>query len=162
MIDQTASDEHVVSPAPVPPGLGEDLDVTLTGWPRQDSLELGPFPGAVPCARLHTRHVLWEWGLSGLSNGAELAVSELITNAVRASHAIDVARVRLWLLANEAQVLVLVWDASPHAPEPMDADPQAEGGRGLLLISAVSVSWAWYRTPAVGGKVVWALIGAQT
>jgi hypothetical protein len=30
-------------------------------WPLHSYLELGTLPGAVPCARLHTRHVLWEW-----------------------------------------------------------------------------------------------------
>jgi hypothetical protein len=30
-------------------------------WPLQSSLELGAFPGAVPCARLHARQMLWEW-----------------------------------------------------------------------------------------------------
>jgi len=26
-------------------------------------LELGALPTAVPCARLHVRHLVWEWGL---------------------------------------------------------------------------------------------------
>jgi hypothetical protein len=32
-----------------------------TDWPLQSHLELGAFDTAVPCARLHTRQVLWEW-----------------------------------------------------------------------------------------------------
>jgi hypothetical protein len=35
-------------------------------WPLQSFLELGALPGAVPCARLHTRHLLWEWGWPAL------------------------------------------------------------------------------------------------
>ena|ERR1035438_767306 len=31
-------------------------------WPCQSFLELGALPGAAPCARLHARQVLWEWG----------------------------------------------------------------------------------------------------
>src|SRR6516165_1551283 len=54
-------------------------------WPYHSFLPLGALPGAVPCARLHTTAVLWEWGMNGLSQQAELAVSELVTNAVRAS-----------------------------------------------------------------------------
>ena len=35
-------------------------------------LELGALPTAVPCARLHARHLLWEWGLNGLAEETEL------------------------------------------------------------------------------------------
>jgi hypothetical protein len=31
-------------------------------WPLRSHLELGALPSAVPCARLHAKHVLWEWG----------------------------------------------------------------------------------------------------
>jgi hypothetical protein len=31
-----------------------------TQWPLQSHLELGAYDTAVPCARLHTRQVLWE------------------------------------------------------------------------------------------------------
>ncbi len=30
-------------------------------WLLQDFIELGALPGAVPCARLHVRQVLWEY-----------------------------------------------------------------------------------------------------
>jgi hypothetical protein len=30
-------------------------------WPFSSYLELGALPGAVPCARLHVKQVLWEW-----------------------------------------------------------------------------------------------------
>jgi hypothetical protein len=36
------------------------------------------------CARLHARHLVWEWGLNGLADSTELFVSELVTNAVKA------------------------------------------------------------------------------
>jgi hypothetical protein len=44
----------------------------------------GAFPSAVPCARMHARQIVWEWGLAALAEPVELVVSELITNAVRA------------------------------------------------------------------------------
>jgi hypothetical protein len=43
-------------------------------WPLHSFLELGALPGAVPCARLHTRHLLWEWGLATLTDSTELVV----------------------------------------------------------------------------------------
>ncbi len=36
-------------------------------WPLRESLELGALPGAVPCARLHARQILWEWALTPLT-----------------------------------------------------------------------------------------------
>jgi anti-sigma regulatory factor (Ser/Thr protein kinase) len=128
-------------------------------WPRRTFLELGALTGAVPCARLHARQVLWEWNLTGLSESAELLVSELVTNAVAASRStVPSAPVRLWLLAGTGQVLVVVWDACPRAPVPGEVDEDAESGRGLLLVDAMSRGWDWYfPQDGTGGKVVWAL-----
>ena len=54
-------------------------------WPLRTYLELAPLASAVPCARLHARAVLWEWGLPDFDDTAPLIVSELTTNAVQAS-----------------------------------------------------------------------------
>ena len=40
-------------------------------WALRTHLELGALRGSVPCARLHARHVLWEWGLSGLGDDVD-------------------------------------------------------------------------------------------
>jgi len=131
-----------------------------TQWPLHSFLELGALPGAVPCARLHTRQLLWEWGLTALTDITELVVSELITNAIQASRATGQSTpVRLWLLSDKAQVLVLVWDASPDSPVRAAISDETENGRGLLLVEAVSREWAWYFPAAdEGGKYVWAQI----
>jgi len=130
------------------------------GWPVQDFLELGALPGAVPSARLHTRQILWEWALTRLSEKAEQVVSELTTNAVAAARTMpQIPPVRLWLLTDKAQVLILVWDACPQSPALIQADEYAESGRGLFLIAMFSDRWGTYPTPQTGGKVVWALCG---
>src|SRR5690348_1671991 len=54
-------------------------------WSLTDRLDLGCLPSAVPCARLHTRAILAEWGLAHLNDTAELLVSELATNALQAT-----------------------------------------------------------------------------
>ena len=127
-------------------------------WPLQDFLELGALVSAVPCARLHARQVLWEWGIGNLGDSAELLVTELITNAVRASReAGRVSAVRLWLLSDSAQILILVWDASPRPPVLTDASDEAEHGRGLMLVDAVSEQWGWYSREDGDGKFVWAI-----
>ena len=128
-------------------------------WPLQDFLELGALAGAVPCARLHARQVLWEWGLRSLGENAELLVTELVTNAVKASRAMTQAfPVRLWLVSDSAQILILVWDASPQPPVRMDTSDEAENGRGLMLVEAISEQWGWYFCEDNDGKFVWAIV----
>ena len=133
-------------------------------WPLQSSLELGALPGAVPCARLHTRQMLWEWRLTGLSDIIELLISELVTNAVQISRAdAQTTPVRLWVLADRTRVLILVWDSSPLPPVRMSTSEDDENGRGLLLVETLSTRWDWYFPPQQnGGKVVWALVQLST
>ena len=130
-------------------------------WPLHSYLELGALPGAVPCARLHARQVLWEWNLKGLGESAELVVSELVTNAIQASRAAGRhLPVRLWLLSDQARVVIHVWDSSPNPPQPAQAENTDESGRGLLLVEAMSTAWDWYSHD--GGKVVRATLEVES
>jgi anti-sigma regulatory factor (Ser/Thr protein kinase) len=142
---------------PIPP-LADPQGNDVTGrWPLRSYLELGALPSAVPCARLHTRHLLWEWGLTSLTDNAELIVSEIMTNAVQITQAdVCTAPVRLWLLADRARLLMLVWDASPLLPVRVSLDGDTENGRGLLLVDTLSTRWDHFGHHS-GGKVVWAL-----
>ena len=144
--------------APVPPwpsGMAPAHE-----WPLRTFLELGALPSAVPCARYHTKQVLWEWHLTEHADSAELVVSELVTNAITASRATSPdSPVRLWLLSDSTRVLILVQDDSPHPPVRTAPGTGTEGGRGLLLVEAISSRWAWY-LPGTGGagKVTWAIL----
>jgi anti-sigma regulatory factor (Ser/Thr protein kinase) len=155
---QTAQSDPAVWIPPLADPQGEDL----TGqWPLRSFLEFGALPSAVPCARLHTRQMLWEWELAGLSDNAELLVSEIITNAIQITNPDGrTAPVRLWLLADAGRLLILVRDASPLPPVPVSVGADAENGRGLLLVNAISDRWNWYVPPHDSGKVVWALLEA--
>jgi anti-sigma regulatory factor (Ser/Thr protein kinase) len=96
--------------------------------------------------------------LTALNDDAELLVSELVTNAVAASPSVDrIVPVRLWLRADQTRVLVLIRDISSEPPVPMKPGPDAETGRGMLLVEAVSQRWDWYLTEGSTGKIVWAL-----
>jgi anti-sigma regulatory factor (Ser/Thr protein kinase) len=141
------------------PPLVDSQGNDVTGrWPLRSFLELGALPGAMPCARLHTRHLLWEWQLTALADTAELLVSEIITNAIQVTQAdARTAPVRLWLLADRARLLILVWDASPLPPVRMRTGGDAENGRGLLLVDTLSTRWDHFPHPS-GGKSVWALL----
>ena len=147
-------------------GVGPAFHLDEPEPPLRSYLELGALPTAVPCARLHARHVLREWGLNRLAPDSELLVSELVTNAVQATAGRDAAAVRLRLSGDSARVLIEVWDADPRAPAPKDLgehgtpDPQEEGGRGLFLVAALSARWDWYPTREPAGKVVWCVLQA--
>ena len=131
-------------------------------WPLRTFLELGALPGAVPCARLHAHNVLAEWRLTVFSESTGLLISELVTNAIQISRLADPdAPVRLWLVSDRAQVVIFVWDASPLPPLPGDVGEDAESGRGLLIVQAVSARWGWDFPPGMGGKVVWAVAGPE-
>lgn len=132
------------------------------GWPLRSHLELGALPGAVPSARLHTRQVLWEWQLPALSETAQLLVSELMTNAVRASPpAGQTLPVHLWLSSDRSRLLIRVEDTNRHPPAPTGADGGDESGRGLRIVDAISAKWGWHTSEDHGGKIVWALIEKQ-
>ena len=161
MTGQAVARTNGTAPAPGR-SLADAADVAqvapfVAGWPLQSFLELGALPGAVPCARLHTRQVLWEWGLAECSETTEVLVTELTTNAMQASRALmQDDPIKLWLVSDKMQVVVQVWDASPLPPVLIDTDDDAETGRGLLLVEAISARWGWHFPPDTGGKVVWA------
>jgi anti-sigma regulatory factor (Ser/Thr protein kinase) len=140
------------------PSVADPQGNDVTGrWPLRSFLDLGALPSAVPCARLHTRQLLWEWQLTDLADSAELVVSEITTNAIQVSRA-DARNspVRLWLLADRERLLILVWDASPLPPVRMSTSDDAENGRGLLLLENLSTRWNFFAYQQ--GKVVWALL----
>lgn len=131
-------------------------------WPLRSSLVLGALPGAVPCARLHVRQVLWEWGLTWPSEDVELLVSELVTNALRVTQAMEQeAPIRLWMLSDKNQILIMVWDGHPRPPVRIEAADEAIGGRGLLLVETLSERWGWYPAKDIGGKWVWCSVTAN-
>jgi anti-sigma regulatory factor (Ser/Thr protein kinase) len=136
--------------------------MTADPWPLHSHLELGALPTAVPCARLHVRQMAWEWGLDGLAETAELLISELITNAIKATHGRDrLPPVRLHLSSDKERLLIEVWDADPRPPAPARLEEDGlpaltdEGGRGLFLVAVLSQQWNWYPSREWGGKVVW-------
>ena len=147
---------------------GQDADPEAP-WPHQSSLELAALPTAAPCARLHTTLVLWEWDLSALVQTAALVVAELVSNAVQASLGLTGSRfaghwapgtppVRIWLSADEERVVIQVWDGSDRPPVPQPVEPEADSGRGLLLVGALSAEWGCYAPDKSSGKVVWAVV----
>jgi anti-sigma regulatory factor (Ser/Thr protein kinase) len=136
-------------------------------FPRRTSLLLGALPSAVPCARLHARQVLWEWGLSKNAETAELLLSELATNAVQGAQAIvSDLPVNVRLSANRDRLLIEVWDSNirPPVSRVVEGDfpaLDAESGRGLFLVETLSERWGWYPTRNPEGKVTWCELAGE-
>jgi anti-sigma regulatory factor (Ser/Thr protein kinase) len=154
-------------PAPVPAVLSARPEpgcpISLSGlnssdWPLRSYLELAALDTAISCARLHAKAAALGWGLpSGQADTAELVVSELVTNSVRASARLTGPVVRLWLGSDRARMLIQVWDAVGEMPARRDAGPQSETGRGLMLVAELTSRWDACRVQG-GGKVTWAVV----
>ncbi|MEV5756760.1 SpoIIE family protein phosphatase [Streptomyces tendae] len=106
-------------------------------------------PAEVGRARAAVREQLHDWGLLKLAGPAELMVSELVTNAVRHSHARPVE-----LRLVRADTLLCEVDDDDHdLPALESAGPEDETGRGLRVVSTLARAWGASRTNA--GKTVW-------
>ncbi|MFC6595664.1 SpoIIE family protein phosphatase [Kitasatospora paranensis] len=118
-----------------------------------------PVDRSAASARAFVRDALLGWGLPEVVDDAVVLVSELVTNAVvHAGTAAEVGCIR-----EEETVRIEVTDRHPerglpafaNVPTASDryADPDGEGGRGLLMCSALSSCWGVEY--AAGRKTVW-------
>jgi anti-sigma regulatory factor (Ser/Thr protein kinase) len=100
---------------------------------------------------------------------AELLISELVTNAVRfASGPVPTheysGRVNagiIWLSVRHfvKGLLIEVFDTDASPPVFVDPAEDAENGRGLFIVDALSNQWSYFFLPG-GGKVVYCFIEA--
>ncbi|GGR01162.1 SpoIIE family protein phosphatase [Streptomyces asoensis] len=110
-------------------------------------------PDAVMHARRFTARTLRRWKVPEAADAVLLVVSELVTNALVHTQ----GPVRLDLILRGDRVRVCVSDSSPRAPaKPVIVDWESTGGRGLLLVEAMSDSFG--SVPVAGGKQVWSEI----
>jgi anti-sigma regulatory factor (Ser/Thr protein kinase) len=114
-------------------------------------LALADRASAVRQARAATAAVLRRWQCTqGCIDDAVLIVSEMVTNAIQ--HGRGRIRLRLRRMANLLRLEVR--DSSPELPSVLPANPDAESGRGLRIVSELSSRWG--TTRVIRGKVVWA------
>jgi anti-sigma regulatory factor (Ser/Thr protein kinase) len=102
---------------------------------------------------------------------AELVVSELVTNSVRFSGGhermlpqrqpysgrADAPLISLSLRYFHDGLLIEVYDTSTDPPVPACACGDAENGRGLMLVGALTKEWSYFLLPD-GGKVVYCFL----
>ncbi|MEU7022770.1 ATP-binding protein [Streptomyces sp. NPDC046203] len=136
--------------------------------PPRNRLTLADTPNAIGLARLHTTDVLSRWGVHPDSvETAKLLVSELATNVVQHPNNLsrqDSSQARqstaqtfeIALEMVDDIVRLSVWDRDAKPPAMSPAGLDATGGRGLLLVDAMSLRWGHYEVPRRPGKVVWA------
>jgi DNA-binding NarL/FixJ family response regulator len=104
---------------------------------------------AVREARAIVRDLLRRWGFHDLVDDAALVVSELVTNAVtHASSAVAVV-----VNKSGGGVRIEVRDQGPGTPDPQPPSDSAEGGRGLMVVSALAKAWGIDSAPPT--KSVW-------
>jgi hypothetical protein len=91
-----------------------------------------------------------EWSLPRMVDETRLVVSEMVTNAL--VHAGGAAELRLRRLHDGLRVEVE--DRLANLPRVGAMSSEATGGRGLLVVEALSSRWGSHAVP--GGKIVWA------
>jgi anti-sigma regulatory factor (Ser/Thr protein kinase) len=144
------------------PGVGRTDDIALLLM-RYDGLAVRPLreswtvwrvPEAVRHARRFTRRTLRSWGMAEDGDAVLLIVSELVTNALVHTR----GQVRLDLTFVNQRLRIAVADNSPRTPvKPTNIGWEATGGRGILLVEALSSAWG--TLPVSGGKQVWCELG---
>ncbi|MFF3543757.1 SpoIIE family protein phosphatase [Streptomyces platensis] len=106
-------------------------------------------PAAVGPVRNACVRQLMDWGLETVAFGAELILSELITNAIR--HGAEPIHVRL---LHTRTLICEVSDGSSTSPHIRQAKDTDEDGRGLFLVAQFAEHWGTRYSPR--GKTIWA------
>ncbi|MGP2437209.1 ATP-binding protein [Streptomyces sp. JW3] len=117
---------------------------------------------SVPRARAMLHAVLSEWNIGqDVLEAAELLLSELVTNALRVP--VPSGRqvgVRIAQSQLDGILRMEVSDAGPGRPEVRAPADDEAGGRGLLLVEALSHRWGVEERANGIGKTVWAELKA--
>jgi hypothetical protein len=140
-------------------------------------------PLSVSFARRHVEGVLTGWGREDLTDNGQLVISELVSNALKATVGFydavglnggadpdagetlmerllaDAEQGAIWIGLHQIRdsVVVEVWDCRRTPPKLSTSDENDIGGRGLELVDSLCVEWG-YRWPSTGGKIVWGML----
>jgi two-component sensor histidine kinase len=119
------------------------------------SVALDPDPSSVGVARLMLRAALWDWQIDHLADTAQLIMSELASNAIKFAKN---AEALVYLRDRDdgstgATLAIEVIDDSLELPRIVQAGPDDESHRGLVLVDALSSKWGAELLDS--GKSVW-------
>lgn len=135
---------------------GSDLNGGgLYGW-----CLLPAIPSSVAFARAYTRMIIARHEPGVDADAAESVISELVANALQHAYHDKASMdevVHVEVASFGRGVVVSAFDLCDEPPVLREADQDAERGRGLRVVDALSAGWCW-APRAGGGKVVYALI----
>ncbi|MFD7487413.1 ATP-binding protein [Streptomyces mirabilis] len=114
-------------------------------------------PAELSLLRQRIRCMLGHWGVSAVAEEAELVVTELATNVIK--HVGEGAAATLVLEPRQDRLRVELHDKSHTVPTRSSGSCDAECGRGLHLLSAMSLEWGTLLTAS--GKAVWCEISLE-
>lgn len=119
-------------------------------------------PRSAPRARAALHALLGDWGAGDdLLHTAELVLSELVTNALRAPAPSDrQVGVRIALSSTDGLLRLEVSDAGSGRPEVRHPGAEDERGRGLRLVDELSHRWGVSARAGGIGKTVWSELKA--
>jgi anti-sigma regulatory factor (Ser/Thr protein kinase) len=121
----------------------------LNNLVRAQSFTVFDGPSGVPSARRWVVDTCISLGLPELTECAELAVSELVTNSLMHGR----APIEVRFLPGEP-TRIQVHDSSPDMPVMSpNADPLALGGRGMALVARCAIEWGVATDDT--GKMIW-------
>ncbi|MGW0712510.1 ATP-binding protein [Streptomyces sp. NPDC002643] len=124
--------------------------------PRRDSFRIPKRRRHVPEARSQVRRILKDWAVGGeLADDIATVATELVSNAVLHCR-VTLAEIEVVVSIRGCGLLLEVSDPDrdrPPAARPAHG-PEGDGGRGLVLVGALSERWGHDVRPY--SKCVWA------
>jgi anti-sigma regulatory factor (Ser/Thr protein kinase) len=114
---------------------------------------LPPERSAAGNARDFVKTILRGWDLPGLTDDAAMITTELFSNALRHAPSEQYVLAVDW---TGGRPRIEMWDSTDRLPRKQNPGIDAETGRGLHVIEALSTSWGSHR--AASGKCVWATL----
>ncbi|GAA4043902.1 ATP-binding protein [Streptomyces shaanxiensis] len=120
---------------------------------RNFSVQLSPTPRGARLARLLATEQLRSWGLP--LDPAAHVVAELAANAVRHGRIPGRDFLLLLYVVGDTLRIEVADTCGDRLPHPQHPAPEAESGRGLLLVEAFADRWGFSEGPAPR-KTVWA------
>ncbi|MCP2352991.1 anti-sigma regulatory factor (Ser/Thr protein kinase) [Nonomuraea thailandensis] len=121
------------------------VEYSQTSWLFEAAL------ASVPAARHSVGAQARRWGFAEESTAAELLITEVVTNAL--GHTSEPIQVRMSNGNSVLRMEVEEHGSSAPLPPARLPGPEAESGRGLFLLEALSQEWGVDRTAT--GKIVW-------
>jgi len=129
---------------------------------------LAASPSAPYQARKHVRRAMRSWGIGTEHvETAALIASELVANAANATGsatdatgtgAASAGQILLTLCYARQALRIEVTDGSLSPPVLTQAAPDAESGRGMFIVDALTTGWSYSFLPAGLGKTVYCVL----